>query len=120
MNREDVPEPPAVARVTGEAEAMVQKLATLLQANGWDAIVISLSRAVEVAPGDWRAPGATATVVDFDRVAPIMPMLADVLRKQAAMLDEHGACFEPAEGYIHDRTDHASGRTRWPEPEGNQ
>jgi len=116
---ENDPEPPAVRAVLGEAQREVQRVSTFLQSRGWDAIIISLTRAIEVAPGDWRAPGATATLIDRTRCGPVAAQLADVMRKQADMLDEQQV-GEYSSGYIQDQTDHASGGSRWPGSDGGQ
>ena len=76
------PEPPIVEETTRFAQKTVKEFATILQALGWDSVVVSLARVIEVAPGDFRAPGATATVIDQTICGPIMPQIADVLRAQ--------------------------------------
>ena len=116
MTHEDdnEPEPPAVVAAITEAQEMVKKLCTVLGLAGYDAVVLSISRVIEIAPGDFRAPGATATVIDKPRVGPLTRQLADVLRKQADMLDKYAGDEEIASGYIHDRTDYASGMAEWP------
>lgn len=110
----DAPEPPLVTKTLAEAELIVKKVATLLQGAGWDAIVISISRAVEVAPGEFHAPGATATVIDTVNAPPILPLVANVLRNQADILDRRG-CSTGGDSYIQDKTNYASGMAEWPE-----
>ncbi len=108
------PEPPIVGETTRFAQKTVKEFATILQALGWDSVVISLARVIEVAPGDYRAPGATATVIDQTICGPIMPQIADVLRKQASMLEKNAPKAPEASGYIHDQSDHAGGLREWP------
>jgi hypothetical protein len=107
------PEHPTVARTFDEAQSIVKKVAMLLQLAGWDAIVISISRAVETAPGHFQAPGATATVIAPD-CEPIVPQIVEVLRKQAAALEQSSSEKEITSGYIHDQSNYASGLTEWP------
>jgi hypothetical protein len=102
-----------VARTLDEAQSTVKKVATLLQLAGWDAIVISISRAIETAPGHFQAPGATATVIAPD-CEPIVPQIVEVLRKQAAALEHSSVEKEITSGYIHDQSSYASGLTEWP------
>ncbi len=108
------PEPPEVTAALHEAQDMVKRVAGVLQAQGWDAIVISLTRLVVVGPDDYRAPGATATVIDKHRVGPAVRQLADVLRKQADLLDASAGGGEVESGYIQDQTNYASGMSEWP------
>lgn len=108
------PEPPLVTEALDEAQRTVQKIATLLQLGGWHAVVISVSRAVEIAPGEFRAPGATATVIDTTICGPIIPQLVEVLRKQASALEANAGKEEATSGYIQDHSDYASGLREWP------
>lgn len=110
--RADEPEPAEVGAACAEAQSLVRALATYLQGCGWHAIVLSLSRRVEVG-GKCYAPGATATVIDVHRVGPLAWQLAAVMRKQADALEANARGAEP-EGYIQDRTDYASGMREWP------
>ncbi len=111
---DDEPEHPRVTAVLHEAQRVVKQVATVLQAAGWDAVIISVSRAVEWAPGEWQAPGATATIIDKPRCGPVIAQLAEVMRKQAAVLDQNAVAEEASTGYIHDQTDYASGMAEWP------
>ena len=110
------PEPEIVTRTTAEAQRTVQRVATLLQYAGWDAIIISVSRRVVIGPNDYRAPGATATVIDVDKVGPARTQLAEVMRKQAASLEAAARADGQAveSGYIQGKTDYASGMGEWP------
>jgi hypothetical protein len=114
MTHEHDPEHPLVTATLQRAQRVVQQVATVLQADGWDAIVISLSRAVQIAPGEFRAPGATATVIDPTICAPIIPQIVEVLRKQAAALEANAPREEATSGYIHDQSNYASGLREWP------
>jgi hypothetical protein len=111
---DDPPEPPVVVAAVQHAQHTVEQFSKLLQALGWDSIVISLTRWIEVAPGEWQAPGATATVIDRDRCGPVIPQIADVLRKQADLLDAQWGRDDVCEGYIQDATVYSSGCTEWP------
>lgn len=120
MPTEDEPESPITQATVKEAQRTVQHMASALQTLGWDAIVISVSRAVKISDDEFEAPGATATVIDTRRCGPIMPQIVEVLRKQANMLEartspEDRAVGESSPGYIQDATDYASGCARWPE-----
>ncbi len=109
------PEPPEVTAALHEAQDMVKRVAGVLQAQGWDAIVISLTRLVVVGPDDYRAPGATATIIDKHRVGPAARQLAEVLRKQADLLAASAPPDDAsASGYIQDQTNYASGMAKWP------
>lgn len=110
------PEPEIVTRTTAEAQRTIQKVVTLLQHAGWDAVIISVSRAVQVGPDDIRAPGATATVINVETIGPVRLQLAEVMRKQAAALEASARADGQAVegGYIQDRTDYAGGAKEWP------
>jgi len=113
-NDDDTPEPPIVAHMHAYAEHTVQRVATLLTEAGWDAVLISVTRIVEVAPGEFQAPGATSTVMDRVRCAPVIPHIVAVLRKQADILERSASEEEMPSGYIQDRSDYASGLKEWP------
>jgi hypothetical protein len=110
---DDQPEPPIVTETCNEAAAIIKRMATLLQLAGWDAITISLTRAIEVAPGQWCAPGATATVTS-PACEPILPVIASCLRKQADQIEAHAGGQEADGSYIQDQTHYASGCSEWP------
>jgi hypothetical protein len=111
---EDTPEAPIVTAALEEAQATIKRVATLLQLAGWDAIVVSVSRAIETAPGHWQAPGATVSLID-PSCNPITPQIVAVLRKQADTLEASSPEKVADNGYIHDQTDYASGMREWPE-----
>lgn len=109
---EDEPEPSIVSTTQAEAQQLVKALSGYLQTLGWDAIIISLTRRVDV--GDEAfAPGATATVIDTHRVGPVLGQIAAAMRAQADMLERH-AGDEVERGYIQDQTNYASGMREWP------
>ncbi len=114
MTRTIAPEldPPIVDETMREAQGLVKQLSSYLSLSGWSLHVISISRIVEVAPGDFRAPGATATVIPEEVDDGARAILASVLRKQADTLSPQGS--EPGRGYVHDQTDYASGMSEWP------
>jgi hypothetical protein len=110
---EDEPEPPIVEQTCKRAQWIIQRLATALQADGWDSVLISLTRAVE-ANGSYYAPGATATILNRELAGPIVPQIVQVLRKQADMLEAQWGKDVAGDGYIQDATDYASGCAEWP------
>lgn len=113
---DDDPEPMIVRQAIAEAQQTVQHLATLLQRAGWHAVILSLSRRVEVDPGDCYGPGATASLFDMTACGPILPQLVQVLRKQADEIEKIAQARgdEVTGGYIQDASDYASGRSEWP------
>lgn len=108
------PEEPEVTAATDEAKTTLKKVVTLLQLAGWDVVTLSISRVIEVGPNDFRAPGATATVIDMGRHAPVAGQIAEVLRKQAAMLDRGAGGQTLDSGYIQDASNYASNLREWP------
>jgi hypothetical protein len=111
---EDEPEPPIVEQTCLRAQQIIKQVASLLQMDGWDSVVISLTRAVEAANGSYYAPGATATIVDKDLAGPIIPQIVQVLRKQADMLEAQWGRDVAGDGYIQDATVYSSGCAEWP------
>ena len=110
----DEHEPAIVGETQAEAQQLVKALSSYLQMLGWDAIIISLSRRVDVG-GEAFAPGATATVIDKPRVAPVIGQLATVMRMQADMLEKYaGEDADVGSGYVQDYTNYASGMSEWP------
>jgi len=106
-------EPEIVTSAIRRAQQIVQEFTTILQAMGWDAIMLSITRVIEVAPGDFRAPGATATVLDPVRCGPVGAQIAEVLRRQADLIEAR-AGGEVTSGCVHDQSNYASGLREWP------
>lgn len=105
-------DPPIVDETMREAQGLVKQLSSYLSMSGWSLHIISISRIIEIAPGEFRAPGATATVIPSDVDDGARAILASVLRKQAETISPKGS--ESGRGYVHDQTDYASGMSEWP------
>lgn len=80
---EEHPEHPAVARVQIEAQWLVQTLCDALAAKGWDFVLVSVSRRVDLDATSVIAPGATGLHCHHERMREALGVNAATLRKMA-------------------------------------
>lgn len=111
---EDEPEHPAAALVQTEAQWLVQTLCDALAAKGWDCVIVSVTRRVDIDAENVMAPGATALHCDRARMQPALGTNAQALRKVADQLDEMTDTrgVVDVSGYVHDQSH--PGHGQWP------
>jgi hypothetical protein len=113
---ESEPEPALAEATQRQAEVFVKKIATVAIACGFDFVVVSVSRRIDLDDGRAMAPGATALEASPSRMGPALPNEAEALRKIADHLDKLGAPYRDiaTHGYTQDKSDYASGGREWP------
>lgn len=113
---DEAPEDPRVAAAQSDAAAFVTNVATYAASQGWEFVLVSVSRRLDLSTGQTVAPGSTAIEFNQRRMGPALPVHADGLRKLASDLDEAAAGAQDcaAVRYVQDKSDYASGRREWP------
>ena len=71
---------------TGKAAAIVASMSQVLAARGWNVVIISIARRVQVSPGEVISPGSTILLVE-PGMEPALPAEARNLRNMADQLD---------------------------------
>lgn len=112
---DDLPDPPLVLETEVLAQKVVTGVVDYLARLGWDYVVLSLARRIDIEPGHACAPGATGMHVDKGRMAHALGNEADALRMIAQQLDDMPRPNNAVvTSYVHDKSDYAGGRKEWP------
>jgi hypothetical protein len=113
-NEEDVPEHPLVELIQAKAQALVQRLCDALGLDGWDFVVVSVTRRVDLPGNHTIVPGATALHVNRPRMKESLDVNAAALRKIADQLDAMTDTRSVADmsSYVQDKS--RPGHAEWP------
>jgi len=113
---ESEPEPELAQATQRAAEEFVKKIATVAVACGWEFVLVSVSRRLDISEGRAMAPGATAMEMNQRRMGPALHTEAQALRTMADQLEGIAASYRDiaTHGYVQDKSDYASGREEWP------
>lgn len=113
---ESEPEPALAAETQAEAERFVKYITSVALANGWECVVVSVSRRIDFEDGRAMAPGATAMEANPRRMGPTLMNEAAALRKMAEALEKIAAPYRDVatHDYVQDKSDFGSGLKDWP------
>ena len=112
---DDLPDAPIVLETEVLAQRVVTGVVDYLASLGWDYVMLSVARRIDLELGHAVAPGATGMHIDKRRMAPALENEASALRAIAGQLDAmHDGSNAIVSSYVHDKSNYASGRKEWP------
>lgn len=111
---ESDPEHPLVELIQAKGQVLVQRLCDALALDGWDFVVVSVTRRVDLPGNHTIVPGATALHVNRPRMKESLDVNATALRKIAdqldAMTDTRGV--DEMQSYVQDKS--VPSHAEWP------